>query len=467
MQFDESRVASLVEEVLRNLASQGALTGKVSTSSQDGVYDDLQAAMAAVIEAQKKLMALPFAKREELVRAIRKAGIDHAEEFGKMAQQETRLGRAEDKKIKNINSARLTPGVEDLPRETLIGSYGISMVKGGPYGIIVSILPTTHPTAIVINHAIAMIASGNGVFFCPHPRGYKSSLYAMQVMNRAIVEAGGPADTMVALAKGSMEAVTAACAHPAVGMIVATGGPAVVDAALRSGKKAIGAGPGNPPVLVDETADLVKAAKDILDGASFDNNILCIAEKTIIAVESIAEELKRQFLALPEIYWLSPAEASRVEKVIFPEGKLNGELVGKDAAYILGQAGIRVDEKIRLAIMETGPSNQLVDTEQLMPVLPFVRVRDFEAGMKLALESEHGDKHTAVMHTKDLTRVDRFARTLDVTALVVNSASGAALAVGGEGKYAHTLAGPTGEGVCTPRTFTREIRVTIGDSFGY
>lgn len=467
MQFDESRVASLVEEVLRNLAAGGALPVKSSSGSQDGVYQDIDSAMAAVIAAQKKLMALPFAKREELVRVLRQAGIDHAEEFGKMAQEETQLGRPEDKKIKNINAARLTPGVEDLPRETLIGSYGISMVKGGPYGIVVSILPTTHPTAIVINHAIAMIASGNGVFFCPHPRGYKSSLYAMQVMNRAIVQAGGPADTMVALAKGSMEAVTEACAHPAVGLIVATGGPAVVDAALRSGKKAIGAGPGNPPVLVDETADLVKAARDITEGAAFDNNILCIAEKTIIAVEPIADELKRQFCALPEVYWLSPAEASRVEKVIFPDGKLAGDLVGKDAAVILGKAGINVDKKIRLAIMETGASSQLVDTEQLMPVLPFVRVADFDAGMDLALKTEHGDKHTAVLHTRDMTRVDRFARTLDVTALVVNSASGAALAVGGEGKYAHTLAGPTGEGVCTPRTFTREIRVTIGDSFGY
>ncbi len=204
-----------------------------------------------------------------------------------------------------------------------------------------------------------------------------------------------------------------------------------------------------------------------MEGATFDNNILCIAEKTIIAVESIAEELKRQFCSLPEVYWLSPSEASQVEKAIFPDGKLNSQLIGKDAAYILAQAGIKVDGKIRLAIMETGPSHQLVATEQLMPVLPFVRVRDFQAGLELSVTSEHGDKHTAVIHSKDMTRVDRFARALDVTILVVNSPSGAALVVDGEGKYAHTLAGPTGEGVCTPRTFTREIRVTIGGAFGY
>ena len=399
MQFDESRVASIVEEVLRNLAAEGALAGKTAQgASRDGVFDDVETAMAAVVEAQKKLMEMPFGKREELIAALRQAGIDHAEEFGKMAQEETKLGRAEDKKIKNINSARLTPGTEDLPRETLIGAQGISMVKGGPYGIIVSILPTTHPTAIVINHAIAMVASGNGVFFCPHPRGYQSSLYAMQVMNRAIVKAGGPPNLMVALAKGSMEAVTEACAHPAVGMIVATGGPSVVDAALRSGKKAIGAGPGNPPVLIDETADIAKAARDIYEGASFDNNILCIAEKTIIAVEKIADELKRQFCSIPEVYWLSPAEASKVEKAIFPDGKLNGELVGKDAAYILAQAGVRVDEKIRLAIMETGSTHPLVDTEQLMPVLPFVRVRDFDAGPACSRERARRQSHCSYPH---------------------------------------------------------------------
>ena len=423
--------------------------------------------MAAVVEAQKKLMEMPFGKREELIAALRQAGIDHAEEFGKMAQEETKLGRAEDKKIKNINSARLTPGTEDLPRETLIGAQGISSGEGR--AVRNHRFHSAHhpPNSHCHQPCYCHGSLEQRRLFRPHPRGYQSSLYAMQVMNRAIVKAGGPPNLMVALAKGSMEAVTEACAHPAVGMIVATGGPSVVDAALRSGKKAIGAGPGNPPVLIDETADIAKAARDIYEGASFDNNILCIAEKTIIAVEKIADELKRQFCSIPEVYWLSPAEASKVEKAIFPDGKLNGELVGKDAAYILAQAGVRVDEKIRLAIMETGSTHPLVDTEQLMPVLPFVRVRDFDAGLQLALESEHGDKHTAVIHTKDMTRVDLFARKLDVTALVVNAPSGAALAVGGEGQYAHTLAGPTGEGVCTPRTFTREIRITIGQTFGY
>ena len=313
MQFDESRVASIVEEVLRNLAAEGALAGKTAQgASRDGVFDDVETAMAAVVEAQKKLMEMPFGKREELIAALRQAGIDHAEEFGKMAQEETKLGRAEDKKIKNINSARLTPGTEDLPRETLIGAQGISMVKGGPYGIIVSILPTTHPTAIVINHAIAMVASGNGVFFCPHPRGYQSSLYAMQVMNRAIVKAGGPPDLMVALAKGSMEAVTEACAHPAVGMIVATGLLWWMQPSEAARKPSVQGR--QSACAYRRNCRYRQGSKGHLRGSFFRQQHLCIAEKTIIAVEKIADELKRQFCSIPEVYWLSPAEASKVRR---------------------------------------------------------------------------------------------------------------------------------------------------------
>jgi propionaldehyde dehydrogenase len=458
--LDEQRIAAIVAQVLRELERSGQ-AGKVVPVSGPifGTPDD---AVKAARMAQASLAEMSLAERGKLVQAIREAGVANAERLGYMAYEETGMGRARDKVEKNRFAATLTRGVEDLVADSKRGDNGYRFTERLPFGVILSLTPVTNPTATVINHAIAMIAGGNAVVFSPHPRAQRCSQEAVRVVNDAIVSAGGPPNAVVTTATVSMEVAQALMAHPDVDLVVATGGPGLAKAALACGKKAIVGAAGNPPVLVDETADVARAAKSIFTGAVFENDLLCCGEKTIIAVEPVAEALKSELRKLGT-YVMSQEEAARVTALVVKDGKMNPQYIGQDASKILQAAGIAA-AGAELAIFETDPSHPLVRLEQLMPVVPFIRVPSFEAGLAVAKEVEQGLRHTAVLHTRDMCRAEVFARTMRTTLTVVNAPSVAALGVGGEGIFAHTIAGSTGEGICTARTFTREqnlVAVTL------
>ncbi|MGQ9825202.1 MAG: aldehyde dehydrogenase, partial [Desulfotomaculales bacterium] len=361
-------------------------------------------------------------------------------------------------------ASRMTPGVEFLVSESKTGDYGQFLVERKPFGVIFSLMPVTHPVATMVNHAIAMIAAGNAVVFSAHPRALQCSLETVRILNKALVEAGGPPNLVGIVGKSDVALSQEMMKHPLVNLVVATGGPALAKAALTSGKKAIVGGPGNPPVIVDETADLAKAARDIMAGAVFDNNLLCVGEKAIIAVGGIKKDLARAF-ADRGTYLLSDEEARRVTGLVIKDGKLNPAYVGQDARVILNDAGIRAPEGTEMALLEAEIGHPLVVYEQMMPVIPLLSVSDFEQAVELARKIENNFGHTAVIHSQNLKRIHYFINRMNTTMVVVNAPSYSPLGIEGEGVFGHTIAGPTGEGIATAKTFTR-VKYTVSGLVG-
>ncbi|MDR3560366.1 MAG: aldehyde dehydrogenase EutE [Negativicutes bacterium] len=445
-----------------------------------GIFTSMDDAVAAARQAYRELKTLSLEKREELIQAIRETACVNAALLAELAVQETGMGRVADKVIKNRLVAQKTPGTEDLRVEAWSGDRGLTIVERGPYGVIGAITPTTNPSETLINNGIGMIAAGNAVVFSPHPTASQTSRKTLELLNTAIVKAGGPENLLTAVAEPSIEAAGRMMQHPAVNMLVATGGPAVVRAVLSSGKKAIGAGAGNPPAVVDQTADIAKAARDIVAGCSFDNNLPCIAEKEVIAVGSIADELMA-YMRKAGAYQLNQRQTDDLVKVILTEKKeemaagctdrprmtyaVNKNFIGRDAGYILRHIGIDAADDVRLILCETGAEHPFVLEELMMPVLPLVQVKDVDAAIELAVKVEHGNRHTAIMHSKNVDNMTRLARAIETTIFVKNGPSYAGIGVGGEGFTTFTIAGPTGEGLTSARSFTRQRRCVLVDGF--
>jgi propionaldehyde dehydrogenase len=311
-----------------------------------------------------------------------------------------------------------------------------------------------------------MIAAGNAVIFNPHPSATETSALLITLFHRAVVEAGGPPGLIGAVRQPTLATAKELMAHPKINMMVVTGGRPVVKAALQSGKKVIGAGAGNPPVLVDETAHLRGAARSIIDGASLNNNIFCTAEKETIVVDEVASSLIKFMTETGRVYLLNREEADRVtELVVTREGTINHAYIGKNVQVILADIGISVADEFRLAIFEAPRDHPLVWREQMMPVMPIVRVRDVGEGIELGVAVEQGNRHTAVMHSTNVDNMTAFAKAVQTTIFVKNGPSYAGLGLGGEGHTAFTIAGPTGEGLTSARTFTRQRRCTLVESF--
>ncbi|MBC7326920.1 aldehyde dehydrogenase [bacterium] len=465
MALDEQRIREVVQRVIKELfEGQASISQRsaqpVSRVGDDGIFQTPNEAVEAAAEAQKKLLALGLDKRRQIIEAIRQAALKNARRLAEMAREETKMGKVEHKVAKNEAAALLTPGMEDLEPEIIVGPKGTTIQEYVPFGVILSITPMTNPTSFVISHAILMIAGGNAVVISPHPQAKECTKEAIRVINRAIVEAGGPPNLVTAVAESSIEVVQELMKHPKVDMVTAAGGPGVCQAALQSGKKAIVGGPGNPPVLVDETADIAKAAADIIKGASFDNDILCIGEKVIIAVDSIADNLMRE-LKRQGAYEARGDEAERIINLIIADGKIKREVVGLDAGEILRRAGIITQEEPKIIVIELSDTDHpLVMEEQLLPVLPFVRVRNFEEGLRLVQKAEQGFKHTSILHSRSLPNILRFRQEMHTNYCIINGPSTAAVGTDGEGYLAMTVAS-TGEGPTRPRDFCRRRRFIL------
>jgi propionaldehyde dehydrogenase len=467
-EIDQDKIREIVIQVVRSLREQGDLPAAPTqprrpvarAAVEDGLFDDVDEAVKAAQEAQRKLMELGLEGRKRIIQAIRDAALENSEMLAQMAVEETQMGRFEHKVMKNRNSALYTPGIEDIIPQVQTGDDGMTLVEYMPFGVINAICPITNPTSTVINNGICMISAGNSIVFSPHPGAKNCTIKTMTILNQAILSAGGPPNLMVAMREPSLRLAKQIMDHPDVSMLVATGGGSVVRAALSSGKKAIAAGPGNPPVVVDETADVAKAARDITEGSFFDNNLLCIGEKSVFVVESVAVELIKGMIE-NGCYLLEGRELEAVESLVIQEGHPVREYIGKDASYILERAGIRTGREIKVLIFETHPDHPIVVEEFLMPIVPIVRTRDFKEAVEMAVKTEAGNQHTAIIHSRDLSRITEFAKAIQTTVLVVNGPSYACAGVEGEGFVAMTIAGPTGEGFTKPSTFTRERRVTL------
>lgn len=462
MSIEVQQLEAIVREILEGMSKEtGAETG--SGKRGNGLFEDMNEAVEAADMAQKELMKLSLEKRGEIIAAIRKASMENAETFAQMAVDESGMGNYEDKVLKNILAAEKTPGIEDLRTEACSGDNGLTLVELSPFGVIGSITPTTNPTETVICNSIGMIAAGNAVVFSPHPTAKDTSLKAIEVINDAIVQAGGPENLLTTVMNPSIEQANMMMQHKKIRMLVATGGPGVVKSVLSSGKKAIGAGAGNPPAVVDETADLEKAAKDIIAGCSFDNNLPCVAEKEVIVVESAADCLVSHMKKHGAFLLTDKAQIQQLTELVVDKGHANKNFVGKSAQYILNQLNIEIPEDARVAIMEVEGNHPLVTAELMMPILPIVRVKNIDDAIELAVEVEHGFRHTAIMHSKNVDNLTKFAKEIQTTIFVKNAPSYAGIGVGGEGYTTFTIAGPTGEGLTSAKNFARRRKCVLVD----
>jgi aldehyde dehydrogenase len=478
----EERIAAIVHRVVEEMRSKEPGTrapkpvaqttrARANAPGEEGVYPDIDSAVAAAAAAQVRLADLVLERRAALIAAMRQAATEYAPVLARAAWQETGMGRYEDKLDKMLLVAERTPGTESLQAPARSGDRGLTLVERAPYGVIGAITPSTNPTSTIICNAIGMVAAGNAAVFNAHPAAKACSAQTVRVLNQAIRRAGGPPDLITCPVEPTIESAQALMRHPRIRLLVVTGGPGVVREAMGSGKKAICAGPGNPPVVVDETADLEQAARDIVKGASFDNNVVCILEKEILAVEGIADALKAILLRRGAVE-LTSWQLGRLMKVILAEdhgpgkhGVINKAFVGKSPTVILREIGVGVDDSVRLVVAETDAQHPLVWTEQLMPVLPFVRVRNADEAIDLAKAVEQGMGHTAVCHSKNLDVLSRMSREINTSIFIKNGPSLAGLGFGGEGFASFSIASPTGEGLTSAVDFTRVRRCTLVDAF--
>ncbi|MEE8219019.1 MAG: aldehyde dehydrogenase family protein [bacterium] len=473
MQLSEAQVASIVEKVVQRLeAPPRAQPAPASAGTEGpGVFATIDEAVEAAERAQRDLVAHGLAVRVAMVEAIRRVCRENNEHLARLAVEETGLGRVEDKVAKNRLVAECTPGPEFLTTEAMSDDTGLTIQERAPFGVLSAITPSTNPSSTIINNAIAMVSAGNSVVFNPHPGAVRVSLRTVSLLNEAAAAAGGPATCFTSVAEPTVETAQALMRHPTVALNVVTGGQAVVEEARRAGKRVIGAGPGNPPVVVDETADIDRAARDIVAGASFDNNIVCTDEKELIVVAAVADELKER-MAAHGAYELNPYQRERLERLVLEQeaqapkaSTVNRAWIGKDARLLLGEVGVEAPETVRLILCETDREHPFVWTELLMPILPLVRVKDVDEAIGLAHAAERGFRHTAVIQSTDIAAMDRMARTMETALFVKNGPNYAGLGEGGAGYTSYTIATQTGEGLTTPYTFSRERRCTLVGSF--
>jgi len=458
--------AEPAERVGRALRAGEELAGPEAELG-DGIHADVGRAVAAAKAASVVAGEMGLGARQAMVEGMRAAMAREGERLAYMAAEETGIGRAEDKAVKNRLVAVKTPGPEDLEPQVATGDSGMMITEYAPYGVIGSITPTTNPTSTIINNAIAMVSAGNAVVFNVHPAAARVSVENVKLLNRAVVSAGGPADLITAVPDPTVESAREVMGHPDIPLILVTGGPGVVKEAMGTGKKVIAAGPGNPPAVVDRTADIAAAGRDIVRGASFDNNVVCVDEKTTIVVDSVADRLMRAMTAAGA-YRLKEHELKRLERVVFEEagppnraGSVNPDLIGKSAQRILSEIGVAVDRGVRLAIAEVPREHNLVWTEQMMPVMPVVRARDVGDAIDLAVRSERGRRHTASIHSSNVDTITAMARAMNCSIFVANGPNFSGLGEGGEGFASFSIASPTGEGLTRPRSFSRARRVSV------
>ncbi len=458
MSVNEKMVQDIVQEVVAKMQISSDMSGK------KGVFSDMNEAIEASKKAQKIVARMSMDQREAIISKIRQKIKENAEILARMGVEETGMGNVGHKILKHQLVAEKTPGTEDITTTAWSGDRGVSLIVMGPFGVIGAITPCTNPSETVLCNTIGMLAGGNTVVFNPHPAAIKTSIYAVNLLNEASVEVGGPENIAVTVEHPTMETSDIMMKHKDIHLIAATGGPGVVTAVLSSGKRGIGAGAGNPPALVDETADIRKAAEDIVNGCTFDNNLPCIAEKEIVAVDSIADELLHYMVSEQGCYMISKEEQDALTEVVLKGGRLNRKCVGRDAKTLLGMIGITVPDNIRCITFEGPKEHPLIAEELMMPILGVVRAKDFDDAVEQAVWLEHGNRHSAHIHSKNVDNITKYAKAIDTAILVKNGPSYAALGFGGEGYCTFTIASRTGEGLTSASTFTKRRRCVMTDS---
>jgi aldehyde dehydrogenase len=472
MHINEQLIRNVVTQVLAEVGRTAPVNhaGRTSQTGRHGVFHDVNDAVAAASDAFEQLSRRTVEDRRRIIGHIRRISIEQSVELGTMEMNETKIGRLAHKIEKLKLLGERTPGVEFMRSDVFSGDHGLAVIEHAPFGVIGAITPVTHSLPTITGNAINMIAGGNTLVVNPHPGGKQVAAEGVRRFNQAIHRDLGIDNLICVIAEPTLETANQIFKHRDIAMICVTGGPAVARAALNSGKRAVVAGPGNPPVVVDETADLDRAAKAIIAGAAYDNNLLCISEKEVFVVASVFDRLMRAMEQAGAVR-LTDSEIARLTSVAMVdvgEGTKKHaapakEFLGQDACQLAQAAGRKVSEKTELLFGETDERNPFVPVEQMMPFLPFVRCRDVDEAIAKAQHYEHGFRHTAMIHSNNVRNMTKMGRAMDTTLFVKNGPCFAALGVGGEGYISYSIATPTGEGVTTPLTFTRERRCSMID----
>ncbi len=473
--ISETMVRDVVSQVLGELGaapSSAAVrpqSSGLATGSGEGIFSTVDSAVAAARAGQKRLVDAGMEARAQAVECIREICMEYKEELGKFEFEETKIGRLDHKIDKLVNVATKVPGIEMLKTDAVSGDYGLGVTEYAPWGVIGAITPVTHSAPTVACNAIMMIASGNAAVFNPHPGGVRSAVKFAQLASRRIKEKTGLTDLFCLLDKPTLETAQEIFTHPGISMLCITGGPGVVDAAMASNKKAVVAGPGNPPVVVDETADIEKAAAGIIAGASWDNNLLCIGEKEVFVVRSVADKLL-DAMSRHGGYKLTTQQIKALANAAIHYDEKSGhyladkKFVGKDP-QVLGKAiGITVPDNIDLLYGEVDESSPFLPCEQMMPFLPIMRCADVDEAIAKAIKFEHGFGHTAIIWSHNVNNMTKMGKAVDTSIFIKNGPCAAGLGAGGEGFSSFSIATPTGEGVTSPLTFTRLRRCVMVDN---
>ncbi|MCS7236733.1 MAG: aldehyde dehydrogenase EutE [Thermoguttaceae bacterium] len=473
MQVTEALIRSVVEEVLQRLGADGRAVhaGVKSYQGRLGLFTDVNDAVAAAREAFELLSRRTLADRKRILDHIRRIAINQAEELGRMEFEETRIGRLPHKIEKMRVCGERIPGIEFLKSDVFSGDHGLTVIEYAPFGVIGVITPITHSLPTLTGNAINMIAAGNTLVVNPHPGGKRVAAEGVRRYNEAIYRDVGIDNLITIIVEPTLETARQIFNHPDVNLLCVTGGAGVVKAAMQTAKRAIVAGPGNPPVVVDETADLARAARSIIRGAAYDNNLLCIAEKQVFAVESIFDQLMAEMekagavrLTSREIDRLTQLAITTVGEGADKHEVPVREFIGQDASVLAAAVGRAVPKETELLFGETDESNPFVRVEQMMPFIPFIRCRNVDEAIEAAYRSEHGFRHTAIIHSRNIDNITRMGKRMDTVLFVKNGPSLAGLGIGGEGYLSFSIAGPTGEGVTTPLTFTRPRHCVMVDN---
>jgi aldehyde dehydrogenase len=437
-----------------------------------GVFEDANEACAAAQEAFLQLQQKGVAARVKIVEIVKTMADANAESWGRIELEETKIGRL-DHKIAKLEIIKLVPGVEWIRPDGRSGDHGITLEEYTPFGVVGAVTPSTHSIPTLSGNIVNIVAAGNAVVFNAHPAASKCAAIAVRAYNEAIYRETGIENIVTLIKSPTMESFAAMCQHEAVRLLLVTGGPGVVKAAMQTGKRAICAGPGNPPVYVDDTACMKRAAKAIVDGAAFDNNLLCIGEKEVFALENIADKLMSQMEQNGAVR-LNNAQLDALTKAAFtfkpgegggcPHASVNRDFIGKDPIVLAKAAGVNIPSGTQLLFAETDANHPFVVEEQMMPFLPIVRVKSLEEGVARSLEAEHNYKHTSIIHSHDVEAMTAMGRALDTTLFIKNGPCMAGLGLGGEGYLSYSIATPTGEGVTNPKTFTRVRRCVMVDN---
>jgi aldehyde dehydrogenase len=465
----EQTVRTVVQEVLAQLAKSNGVASNNGHSNGDwGVFNNVDDAVAAANAAFEKLKSASMEDRGTAIQIVKDICFDQAEELGTAELAETQIGRL-DHKIEKLQIIKRVPGIEYLKCDAVTGDNGLTVTEYAPFGVIGSITPVTHSLPTLAANFVNMVSAGNTIVVNPHPSGAGIACEGVRRFNKAIYEAIGINNLVTIIGTPTIESADEIFQHRGVKLLCVTGGPAVARAALASNKRAIVAGPGNPPVVVDETADIDNAARSIVTGAAYDNNLLCIGEKEVFAVESIFDQLMDS-VGRSGGYRLNASQIDALTKVAFSPPKetgghwmLNRDLVGKDPSVLAAAIGLSIPAGTQILYGETDTSNPFVPEEQMMPFVPFVRARCADHAIEMALEFEHGFRHTGIIHTTNVKNMTKMGRLMETTLFIKNGPCGAGLGLGGEGYLSFSIATPTGEGVTNPLTFTRQRRCTLVD----